>query len=206
MYGYIYKTVNKNNGMCYIGKKTGMFIPCYRGSGIHLKCALRKYGRQTFTTCAIAWADSKDELNEKEKLYIRLYKELFGAIKMYNIAEGGDGGAIRFGPHTVETRNRMRKPHGPFSEEAKRNVRLAAKTRAPVTSITREKHRKSMEGRENPAKCPEAREKDRIAHLGNQNVRGRVWMHHPELGISSMVKPVEIEQRKFSGWVLGRLF
>jgi hypothetical protein len=198
--------VNKNNDMYYIGKKKGTFIPDYHGSGIHIKCALKKYGRQTFNTYAIAWADSQQELNRKEKLHIRLYRALFGVNKLYNIAEGGDGGAIRFGRHTEETLNKMRKPHGPFSENAKRNMRLAAKTRVPVTNITREKHRKCMMNKENPAKCPEAREKDRIAHLGNQNVRGRVWMYQPELCVSSMVKSIEIEQRKFSGWVLGRLF
>ena len=51
MYGYIYKITNKINGKFYIGKHkyTGPGLdPKYMGSGVQIKNAIRKYGKENF--------------------------------------------------------------------------------------------------------------------------------------------------------------
>lgn len=98
IYGFIYITVNTVDGMRYIGKKC---TSCknwkhYLGSGIRLKRAISKYGRDKFCRYIVDTASSIDELNQKEMQWI----EMFNATKnerFYNIASGGDGGNVRSG-------------------------------------------------------------------------------------------------------------
>lgn len=94
MYGYIYKTENKITGEIYIGKKKAdKFIPTYYGSGKKIRSDLKKYGKDSFDVIILENTDTKDELNELEKRYIKNYKTKFGN-KCMNIAEGGDGNNV----------------------------------------------------------------------------------------------------------------
>jgi len=132
-YGYIYETINKKNGMFYIGKSKGIFNPNYYGSGIVLKRAINKYGIDSFHTRLINYVETKKQLNEMEKIYIFVYREMYGREKLYNISNGGDGGPLFQGhKHSDKTREKMRltslgKPSGmkgkPFPEEAKEKNR-----------------------------------------------------------------------------------
>jgi group I intron endonuclease len=108
-YGYIYKTVNKINNKLYIGKLKGYFNISYKGSGIILKRAIKKYGAINFTVRPIAYAKNKQELNKLECKYIKDYRLKFGLQKMYNIADGGQGGALFTGHHhSRDTKSRLR--------------------------------------------------------------------------------------------------
>ena len=50
MFGYIYKTTNLINGKIYIGKRQKQeFDKYYLGSGIYLKKAIEKYGKENFS-------------------------------------------------------------------------------------------------------------------------------------------------------------
>ena len=95
MYGYIYKTTNLINGKIYIGKKkSNLFLENkYLGSGIFLKNAIQKYGKENFKVELIAVCETLDELNKKEIFYIKYYNSTNSNIG-YNIAKGGDGGAV----------------------------------------------------------------------------------------------------------------
>ena len=67
-YGYIYLTENLINGRCYIGQhKAKVFDKIYKGSGKLLTQAFKKYGRGNFISQPIAWANSKEELDELER-------------------------------------------------------------------------------------------------------------------------------------------
>ena len=67
MIGYIYKTTNLINGKIYVGKRMlSKFSHYYKGSGILLKQAFKKYGRENFSCEMIDTAETVEELNEKE--------------------------------------------------------------------------------------------------------------------------------------------
>ena len=94
MYGYIYKTTNILNGSIYIGKHEATVFEGtkYLGSGLILGRAINKYGKDNFRVELVEQCNSLEELNSREKYWIAYYKGL--SIRMYNIAEGGDGGDL----------------------------------------------------------------------------------------------------------------
>ncbi|WP_425411978.1 hypothetical protein [Lysinibacillus contaminans] len=69
-YGFIYETINKINGKKYIGKCIYDRInnwENYLGSGVYLKRAIKKYGKENFEKKIICIAYSDDELNQLEE-------------------------------------------------------------------------------------------------------------------------------------------
>lgn len=95
----IYKTVNAINGKFYIGQDSNN-NPEYYGSGTLLKRAIEKYGIKNFIKETLEVCFTKEELNEREKYWIKETK----AQKLgYNIAEGGSGGNT----YDEETRQRI---------------------------------------------------------------------------------------------------
>jgi group I intron endonuclease len=84
----IYKTTNLINGKYYIGKDEKN-DPKYLGSGTILNRAIKKYGRDNFKKEILEKCETRNELNEREKYWI---KELSGTSVGYNIALGGNGG------------------------------------------------------------------------------------------------------------------
>jgi hypothetical protein len=88
----IYKTTNLVNGKIYIGKDK-LNNPDYFGSGTKIKLALEKYGKDNFKKEIIDTADTIDELDEKEKYWIKELNSQDRSIG-YNIRSGGQGGFI----------------------------------------------------------------------------------------------------------------
>jgi hypothetical protein len=103
-FGYIYKTTNLVNNRIYIGQKKGEFNSDYLGSGILLKQAINKDGKNNFKLDVIVYAEDKNKLDELEKYYITKYREIFGKETLYNLADGGGGFA---GNHTNDTKKKM---------------------------------------------------------------------------------------------------
>ena len=94
--GIIYITTNKINNKRYIGKHKGFKKDNYLGSGTLLKKAIKKYSKENFKRETLCYCYSDEELNEKEKFFIKM----FNAIKrkdFYNIHEGGEGGKTTLG-------------------------------------------------------------------------------------------------------------
>jgi len=85
----IYKTTNLINGKIYIGKYLGS-RPGYLGSGIVLKKAIKKYGKNNFKRETIETCQSKQELNERERYWINKYNSKDSSVG-YNIGSGGEG-------------------------------------------------------------------------------------------------------------------
>ena len=88
-YNYIYKITNQINGKIYIGKhSTDNLDDGYMGSGILIRKAEKKYGKENFTKEYLAFCDTEEKLNWFEKFYIKK----FNAREVgYNLSEGGDG-------------------------------------------------------------------------------------------------------------------
>lgn len=105
MYGYIYLTTNLINGRKYIGQKKSSYFKGteYLGSGKILKQAIEKYGWNSFRVELVEECNSKEELDEKERYWIKEY----GAVdspEFYNIAFGGQSRAHR---PSLEERQRI---------------------------------------------------------------------------------------------------
>ena len=92
MYGYIYKTTNLINGKIYIGQhKAQKFEPNrYIGSGLLLKEAIDKYGKENFQCELLEWCKDLKSLNQQEKYWIEYFQSQ-DLDKGYNLTSGGDG-------------------------------------------------------------------------------------------------------------------
>lgn len=92
---YIYEVTNKINGKKYIGKHISEDIENdnYIGSGKLLLKAIEKYGQNNFKRIILQKCNSLKELNEQEIYWIQL-TDAVNSKNYYNLARGGDGGAI----------------------------------------------------------------------------------------------------------------
>lgn len=153
----IYGIRNLINGKIYVGK-TGMnfgdrwdshrsLLNNGKHDNPHLQKAWNKYGKDNFEFIVLEDCEI-DELSDREKYYIKLYKDMGLA---YNIHDGGDEG-YNLGKHlseetkqkigeknkingigrkaSDETKLRMSKSHtgmkyAPMSEEGKKNIQQA---------------------------------------------------------------------------------
>ncbi len=83
----IYKTTNLINGKIYIGQDSKN-NPEYLGSGIILKKAILKYGKENFKKEILEYCSTKEDLDKREKYWIKTLNTIKNG---YNIAAGGNG-------------------------------------------------------------------------------------------------------------------
>ena len=137
----IYGIKNKINEKTYIGK-TGMnfgdrwdshraLLRSGKHFNQHLQRAWNKYGEENFEFIVIEDCNI-DELDEKEKYYIALYRE---QNLSYNLADGGEGGSF-LGKHLSEEtkrkigeKNRVHMTGRKLSEEIKKKMSRSQKER-----------------------------------------------------------------------------
>jgi group I intron endonuclease len=94
----IYKITNLINDKIYIGqtsrpikKRLSAHInSANHGSGYAIHKAIRKYGSENFDIQEIDFAESKEEMNEKERFYVTEHKSNDPRVG-YNMTVGGDG-------------------------------------------------------------------------------------------------------------------
>ena len=85
----IYKTTNLINNRFYVGQDANNDNE-YLGSGLLLKQAIQKYGKQNFKKETLEYCNSKDELEEAERYWIKILNAQERG-KGYNITGGGYG-------------------------------------------------------------------------------------------------------------------
>jgi group I intron endonuclease len=103
----IYEIKNKINGKIYIGQHSSNELNTYYGSGKLIKYAIDKYGIENFERTILEICSSKDELNEREKYWI---KEKNSIINGYNLTDGGTGGDnSKFIDYSDEWKEKQRK-------------------------------------------------------------------------------------------------
>lgn len=125
----VYKITNKVTNKIYIGITNQGSGARYRhhwyesriGEPSPIHRSMAKYGEDNFTLEIIDFADTYDELKEKEKYWIKQYNSTDKSIG-YNLTEGGDGTFGR--KHSEETKDKIRqKALGrKVSEETKRKM------------------------------------------------------------------------------------
>lgn len=106
---YIYKITNIVNNKIYIGKvynktiydRFKRHLNGAKKSHTLLAKAICKYGKENFIIEQIDKANNLDELNEKEKYWIKYYNSTNKNIG-YNLTSGGDGGNTYLNKTTEE--------------------------------------------------------------------------------------------------------
>ena len=90
MYYFIYKTINKLNQKYYYGAhSTDNINDEYLGSGVALKRAIKKYGKDNFYREIIEFCEEEEEMYLKEEIIV---KEHYLKENCYNMNVGGKGG------------------------------------------------------------------------------------------------------------------
>jgi len=89
----IYLTTNLINGKKYIGMDINNDSN-YLGSGINIKKAIKKYGKENFKKEILEICENKEELIIKEKKWINHF-DVANSKNFYNVHEGGIGGDIK---------------------------------------------------------------------------------------------------------------
>jgi len=93
MYYLIYEITNIINNKKYRGKReTNNLDDGYLGSGLYIKRAIKKYGRENFIKEILFMAFDKNKLNEAEKIFVDKTWLSLGSEKVYNLKIGGNGG------------------------------------------------------------------------------------------------------------------
>lgn len=105
MFLYIYKITNLLNGKIYVGKHSCSKIEnSYLGSGVAIRRAIKKYGRDNFQKEVLCLCENEDELNDKEVFWI----EKTGSFgNGYNMTKGGEGALGRVMPKEEKERARL---------------------------------------------------------------------------------------------------
>ena len=134
MFYTVYETVNLINGKKYIGKHaTPDPHDDYLGSGVVLSKAIEKYGRDNFTKTVLHVFDTEEQMNAKERELVT--PEVVISEEYYNIALGGDGGAI------------VLKPEHPLYNTVCKKISESQLARAAAMSrITSELHKQQRVG------------------------------------------------------------
>lgn len=168
--GCIYLARCKVNGKGYIGftfdltqRQEGHKRDAYDGSILAFHCAIRKYGWDAFEW-SILYQDEDDDrewMGWWERKFIRELKTK--VPNGYNMTDGGDGGAIRFGPHTEETKRKIANRSYVWSDESRKKMSIASKGRI-VTEETRRKISEAGIGRK---QSEEARAKNSVSKIGH---------------------------------------
>lgn len=98
----VYKFTNQINNFCYIGITSSPIErrikrhlnDSEKDDGLYFHRALSKYGIQNFTVEILEDNILEEEIDEKEKYYIKLYDSFFLNGKGYNMTTGGRDGSF----------------------------------------------------------------------------------------------------------------
>ena len=133
--GIVYKTTNNINKKIYIGQTTNPADKSYIGSGVVMMRAIKKYGKDNFTRETLIECSSLEELNEKERYYIKLFDSQNPKIG-YNVDNGGNGQ----GTKSLLTRKKL---SASLTGNAKLKVSRphSAETKAKISKIVKERYK-----------------------------------------------------------------
>ena len=167
----VYAIINTVNGKMYIGSsfeiedrwygKQGHFTHLRKGDhdNKHFQRAFNKYGEKAFVPEILELTSKNKKKRFKREQY---YIDLIGMDNLYNKSSRAGGGS---GPHSEETIEKM----------SGKNSRMFGKhlleeTKEKIREISRKPEARKRASEK--ALDPDIREKNRIAHLGNQNAKG----------------------------------
>ena len=191
-YGFIYMTRNNVTGKLYIGKHKRTMNPkdiddsWYLGSGKILKQAIVKYGEENFERTILYECSSESQLNYMEEVFISYYNAVDDDT-FYNITRGGEG--VSGYVYTEEVKAKMRKPHKPMSEEARKNMArvFSEETKKFLSKNAKEK----LTGIKH---TEQSRKNMSEGHIGSRSIY--------KDGIYKYVKQETVDEYLNEGWIL----
>ena len=145
---YVYMITNEVNGKVYIGQHDGTDLQKYltlngrrafgksrHGSKPLLYRAIRKHGVDSFVIHPLVQPVDKSQANQLERFFIRTFDARNPEIG-YNLAEGGTGGATRWGKHKPESVEKMRLAQSGVAKSEKHRQSISrAKTGIPNPAV-----------------------------------------------------------------------
>ncbi len=171
-YYYFYRITNLVNNKKYLGiHKTINLNDGYLGSGILIKNAIKKYGRENFKKEILIFCKSYEDLIFLEELIIT--KEITENNNYYNLDTGGKNGE-----HSQQTKNKIR--------ESINNSEKFLKAKNEGKFISRGNLGKTHKGKYTLSE--EAKQKIRNAKIGNKNPMYGVAPWNKGLKTSNKVK------------------
>lgn len=206
---FVYLTTNKINGKQYIGqhrcKRSELFTDGYLGSGIAIKLAIKKYGRENFERIILEYANSSEELNAIEAKYAN--EAVLENDNFYNLKTGGNQHVVcskEVGRKISESRKGM-----VFTDEHRKHI-SESKRRENLSEETRKKNSESKKGNKNRLGkhlSEESKKKMHDSHVGrfkgaDSPMFGR---HHTEEAKKKMsIKKKELYKNKQNHPQFGR--
>ena len=135
---YTYKIVNKMNGKYYLGMHMQNHgkIDSYYGSGILIKKAISKYGKDNFDKIVLQYFNTIEEMKTGECKLITQYD--INNDQCYNMKGGGDGGSNGHSEYTKKkiSISKTGVSIGSHSDSTKNKISIANKN---CSSVTRKK-------------------------------------------------------------------
>lgn len=145
-YYYLYKTTNNVNGKVYIGKRAtngNPFTERYKGSGVALNHAMKKYGEVNFTKEVLCLCPSDKYASLIESRYVT--EAFVKETDNYNLIVGGTGGP---GKRNKEVREKIKKAKQGFIPHQKTHEARIKKLKGSTLSDEhKQKISRTLKGR-----------------------------------------------------------
>jgi group I intron endonuclease len=154
----VYLVTNLMNHKKYIGADKNN-NPNYFGSGVKIKSAIKKYGKNNFKKEIIEECDDSD-LYAREKYWIDYY-DAVNSNDFYNLAEGGRGGNQLNNPEVFEKWKKNIPDISKYSKE--RKGKTYEELYGDRANDEKEKRRNSLLGKKH---SQERRKKESLSHRG----------------------------------------
>lgn len=215
----VYKTVNKENGKCYIGKHiTDNPYDGYLGSGKYLKRAIKKYGIENFSKFVLYIFDNKEDMDNKEK---ELVNGEYLKEDTYNLKLGGTGGwdyvnengFAKNSEHGILGALRYKKRLGIDDEFKKEHIQRWQKKvingwcKSNDPEIVEK--RKQIAGNAFKGKHHSEETKSKMSkihkgkHIGDKNSQyNTCWIYNDKESIK--IKKENLDEYLKQGWIIGR--
>jgi hypothetical protein len=207
----IYRIKNTITGKSYVGKHTTPNeFDSYFGSGIALKAAIKKYGKNKFLKEIVEFCENADHLSEREIFWISEFNSF--VPNGYNIGIGGNGGDnFTNNPNREEIRRKMianRKPRVASDEEReRRSIRMTGSKLKPHEKMECE-YCKSMISKanynrwhgdyckNNPNRTVKGLKKKMCIYCGSEKNPTEYSINHGDYCISNPNRKLNIKEKK----------
>jgi len=182
MFYYVYQLTNTVNGKTYIGAhQTPEPVDNYMGSGIAIRRAVSKYGKEAFTKTILHECQSEADMYSKERELVT--PEFVARSDTYNMTCGGNGGFS----HIKQAWNKGI----PNPQLAQRNRLNPVRLFGDDNPARKPGVMDCIKGENNPAKRPEVRMKLRAQKTEEHKRKiglANVGRKHPDLALRNRLR------------------